>query len=199
MNTAPWSCENCNKEYKTLGGYKKHKCKIERIDNQKTIPPKKRKKKISPQVRFEVWKIYIGNQIEAKCFCCYKNTITPFTNCNTFHAGHIKSEANGGEIKIENLLPICSDCNKSMGAVNWDEYLKLYTNFRVRLYGANIPFETNQKIKKIQRFYKKYKTRKTSKKLLKKKKEIPNYLKPTESFINKSKFIILNSFKIRKV
>ena len=185
MNTAPWTCETCNKKYKTLGGYKKHKCTIRRIDNQKTTLRKK-KNRISPQVRFEVRKTYIGNQIEAKCFCCYKNTITPFTNCNTFHAGHIKSEANGGEIKIENLLPICSDCNKSMGAVNWDEYIKLYTNFRVRLYGANIPFETNEKIIKIQRFYKRYKTRKQCKKRSKKKnKKIPNYLKPTESFINK--------------
>ena len=78
-----------------------------------------------------------------------------------------------------------------MGTVNWDEYIKLYTNFRVRLYGANIPFETICNIIKIQRFYKKYKTRKTSKKQKKKKKrkKRPNYLKPTKSFINKSKFI----------
>ena len=83
-------------------------------------------------------------------FLLLENNITPFTNCNTFHAGHIKS-ANGGEIKIGNLLPICSDYNKSMGTINWDEYIEKYTNFRLRIYGDNIPESTILKIKTIQK------------------------------------------------
>ena len=107
-------------------------------------------------MRFDVWKTYIGNKIEADCFCCWKNRITPFTYCNTFHAGHIHSEAKGGEIKIENLLPICSDCNKSMGTMHWDEYIEKYTNFRIRIYGEKLPKIAHEKAKIIQRLCKKY-------------------------------------------
>ena len=43
-------------------------------------------------------------------------------------------KANGGIITLGNLLPICSDCNSSMGTINWDEYIDKYTNFRIRIY-----------------------------------------------------------------
>ena len=184
MNTL-WNCDKCNKKYKTLNGFKNHKCKNERKDT--VVIQKKRKKKISPQVRFNVWKTYIGNFIEAKCFCCWKNTITPFTYCNTFHAGHITSEANGGEITINNLLPICSDCNSSMGTTNWDEYIKNYTNFSVRIYGDNIPKTTIQHVLTIQKCYKNFKKKKKEEKKKRRKKRIPNYLKPTNSFLRKKR------------
>ena len=190
-----WVCDYCDKKYKTLTGFKKHKCKNKRQDTDDikekksmTILPKKRKKKISPHVRFDVWKKYIGNKIEAKCFCCWKNNITPFTYCNTFHAGHIKSEANGGEIKIANLLPICSDCNKSMGTVNWDEYIEKYTNFRLRIYGDNIPESTILKIKTIQKICRLFLLKKKEKlKKKRRKKKKSRYLMPTVSFLKKQK------------
>jgi hypothetical protein len=191
MNTS-WTCEYCNKKYKRSPCYNKHIEKCERkTDIEKKAPEKKgRKKKISPHVRFEVWKTYIGNNIKAECFCCWKNKITPFTYCNTFHAGHIHSEAKGGEIKIENLLPICSDCNKSMGTTHWDEYIKKYTNFRIRIYGEKLPKKAHQKAVIIQRLCKKYLEKKkkiNKKKKKKKKKKIPNYLRPTRSFLKKLK------------
>lgn len=37
--------------------------------------------------------------------------MTPFN----FEAGHVIPESKGGKTHIENLLPICSTCNKSMG------------------------------------------------------------------------------------
>lgn len=191
-----WNCDKCNKKWKTFKGFNNHKCKnriydVERddVDNMKQVPiKKKRKKKISPLVRFEVWETYIGNMIETKCFCCWNNKITPFTYCNTFHAGHITSEANGGEIKIGNLLPICSDCNSSMGTLNWDEYIEKYTNFRVRIYGDNLSKKAIKNALLIQKCYKKYKQNKKNKqKLIKKrKKKIPNYLKPTISSLKKN-------------
>jgi len=184
-----FSCETCSKPYKTVNGLKNHKCKYQRGDIKLQPPPtKKRKKKISPQIRFDVWKTYIGNMIEGKCFCCWNNKITPFTYCNTFHAGHIKSEANGGEITIGNLLPICSDCNSSMGALNWDEYIQIYTNFRIRIFGNNIPKKATNKAILIQKYYKKYKQNKKRHVLKKKKKckyKLPNYLKPTISSLKK--------------
>lgn len=191
MNT-DWTCEHCNKKYKRVACYNKHLQKCERKnDTEKKAPVKKeRKKKIASHVRFEVWKTYIGNNIESKCFCCWKNKITPFTNCNTFHAGHIHSEANGGEIKIENLLPICSDCNKSMGTVHWDEYIEKYTNYRIRIYGEKVPKKAHEKAKTIQRLVKRYLNNKKVckvKRKRRKKKKIPNYLRPTRSFLKKLK------------
>ena len=210
MNTE-WSCEYCTKKYKTFTGFKKHKCKKKQKKQKKqkeenkttrrdhsnndiliTKPKKHRKKKISPQIRFDVWKKYIGNKIEAKCFCCWKNRITPFTNNNTFHAGHIMSEANGGIISIGNLLPICSDCNKDMNATNWDEYIKISTNFCPRIYGEKIPQITQNKVKQIQKWYRSHYLQKKKKKIKQKKikqkkgrKKIPHYQKPTQSFLYK--------------
>ena len=198
----PWTCEHCNKKYKTFKGYTNHKCKVlkklmenreketqeekKQISQQKTKQkpqqtqqkPKKRKKKISPHIRFQVWEKYVGNNIEAKCFCCFKNKITPFTHYNTFHAGHIKSEANGGEISLGNLLPICGDCNKDMGPTNWDDYLTNSTNFRPRLYGEKIPNLTHLQAQKIQKWYKHlYKSKQTNKK----KKQNKNFSKSSQN------------------
>jgi hypothetical protein len=156
-----------------------------------TKPKKTTKKKISPLVRFQVWKTYIGNKIEAKCFCCWTNRITPFTHNNTFHAGHIKSEANGGEISIGNLLPICSDCNKHMSTINWDDYIKQNSPYiRPRIYGEKIPQETHNKVKQIQSWYKYYhsyqiKAKKSKRKRKRRRKKTPNYQKPTKSFLEK--------------
>ena len=224
----PWTCEHCNKKYKTFKGYTNHKCKVLKkiVENrEKELPkqkpqqtlekkiqkkPKKRKKKISPHIRFQVWEKYVGNKIETECFCCLKNKITPFTHYKTFHAGHIKSEANGGEISLNNLLPICGDCNKDMGPINWDDYLTNSTNFRPRLYGENIPNLTHKQAKKIQKWYKHlYKSKQTktnkankankankkankkvnkkAKKKIKTKKKLPNYARPTKSFLSKTK------------
>lgn len=184
MNTE-WCCEICNKKYKTLNGFKNHKCKASRNDKPLKV---RKKKKISPHIRFNVWKTYIGNKIESTCFCCNINRITPFTYCNTFHAGHIISECNGGQITIGNLLPICSDCNSSMGIINWDEYIDKYTSFRKRIYGDDLPNIVIKSSQQIQKFYRKFIKNKKYKKPKKKKKRrrIPNYLKPTKSSINKA-------------
>ena len=45
-----------------------------------------------------------------------------------FDTGHIISDKNGGDIKLSNLKPICSSCNKSMGSKNWDDFEKLYNS-----------------------------------------------------------------------
>ena len=107
-------CTQCNKVYKREGAFKKHQ--------QNCGNKKKKKKRIPPELRARVWNTYIGQKTRAKCFCCWRNTITPFSNHNTFHAGHIISENNGGKVTLNNLLPICRDCNgfAAMGTDNWD-------------------------------------------------------------------------------
>ena len=43
-----------------------------------------------------------------------------------FQAGHIISEAKGGDSSIRNILPICQECNLSMGTNNLIEYTTKY-------------------------------------------------------------------------
>jgi hypothetical protein len=88
-----------------------------------TKKPKKKKEKIPAAVRKIVWNTYIGKDKPiGKCLCCSEEDISS-TN---FECGHIKSEKNGGEVTIENLRPICGNCNKSIGGNNMDEFMDRY-------------------------------------------------------------------------
>jgi len=41
-----------------------------------------------------------------------------------FHAGHIISEKEGGQTNETNLLPVCSQCNISMGIMDMGSFVK---------------------------------------------------------------------------
>ena len=59
-----------------------------------------------------VWIKHVGSNFKGKCYVKWcNNTLTPFT----FEAGHNIPYSKGGETSIDNLFPICSTCNKSMG------------------------------------------------------------------------------------
>jgi len=82
---------------------------------------KYKKKPIPKAVKTAVWNKYIGEKYgTSKCFTGCKSTIS----CNNHECGHIIAEVNGGEINIDNLRPICSCCNKSMGSQNMNEFIK---------------------------------------------------------------------------
>lgn len=76
--------------------------------------------KITKALRFSVWKMINGNVITAPCFCCSGDT----TYDVNYEAGHIKSRAKGGVADIDNLRPICRQCNRSMGTTEMKEYAK---------------------------------------------------------------------------
>ena len=79
-----------------------------------------RKKAIPKVVREKVWRIYMGEYSgKGKCLCCNHTELTSFQ----FECGHVISEYNGGDLNIENLRPICSLCNKSMGKINMIDYM----------------------------------------------------------------------------
>lgn len=89
----------------------------------KSVVKKVSKSKIPSAVRKIVWNTYIGkNNVVGKCLCCNSEEITG-TN---FECGHIKSEKNGGDVSIDNLRPVCSNCNKSIGSKNMDEFMTRY-------------------------------------------------------------------------
>lgn len=70
------------------------------------------KKAIPKALKSMVWLHWNGKKFECKCNVSWcKNKITPFD----FEAGHNIPESKGGATTIQNLRPICSSCNKSMG------------------------------------------------------------------------------------
>jgi hypothetical protein len=94
----------------------------EQIDNTgtSTIGSKEKTKKIPAAVRKIVWHTYIGkDNATGKCLVCNSEDIS-YTN---FECGHVKSRANGGDITIENLRPICGNCNKSISGNDMDEFM----------------------------------------------------------------------------
>ena len=84
---------------------------------------KKKKKPIPVALKRKVWNKWVGEDTgKAKCMCCQLTDITQLS----FHCGHIIAEAMGGELKVDNLKPICQSCNSSMGTTNMDEFTKKY-------------------------------------------------------------------------
>lgn len=82
-----------------------------------------RKKKIPKTLKRAVWDLYIGAEKgTASCLCCEKTTIRQIE----FHCGHVVAEAEGGKTNIENLRPICAQCNLSMGKQNLYEFKAKY-------------------------------------------------------------------------
>ena len=77
------------------------------------VPEPYRKKKIPKAVREALWIKYNPNRFSAKCqttWCPNRTTVFDF------QAGHNIPECKGGITSIENLVPICSRCNLSMGS-----------------------------------------------------------------------------------
>jgi hypothetical protein len=82
----------------------------------------KKKEKIPATIRNAVWCKYIGESNYSKCFCC---NYEPITKSN-YECGHVISEKNGGNVHLNNLRPICSLCNKSMGTKNMEKFMETY-------------------------------------------------------------------------
>jgi len=84
--------------------------------------PKSKRKSIGKQLRNHVWTKYLGNRTQGKCFCC---RIIPI-HFQNFEVGHNKSVYRGGSNHLNNLRPICRDCNRKMGVKSIDWYKKKY-------------------------------------------------------------------------
>lgn len=72
---------------------------------------KQTKDPIPKALREQVWIRQMGRVFEGKCPTTWcQNQITVFD----FESGHNIPESKGGQTSIENLVPICSRCNRSM-------------------------------------------------------------------------------------
>lgn len=87
-----------------------------------------RRKKIPKQIKTLVWNKYIGSDVaEAPCVSCRTAKISN----RSFHCGHVVAESKGGDMNINNLRPICPDCNGSMGARSMNEFTKEFFGWTV--------------------------------------------------------------------
>jgi hypothetical protein len=84
---------------------------------------KYRKANIPHSLRRAVWNTCIGEDIgSTECYVGCKTKISQMT----FECGHIEAESKGGLTVVENLRPICSPCNKSMGTKNMHDFIKTF-------------------------------------------------------------------------
>ena len=85
------------------------------------VPPRRPRPRPRPRpripaaLRFRVWETYSGgsNSLLGRCFVCQSQI-----RFSSFHCGHVLAVAKGGATSLDNLRPLCSLCNTSMGAEN---------------------------------------------------------------------------------
>jgi hypothetical protein len=82
------------------------------VDNSPIRPPGSKKADLgSTTFRLQLWKYRNGCAEKLLCPCCKQQEIS----FDKFVAGHIHPESRGGDISMDNLLPICNQCNVKMG------------------------------------------------------------------------------------
>jgi hypothetical protein len=101
-----------------------------------------KKTAIPKKIKEDAWNTHVGKDKKAVlCICCRTTTIDTFN----FHAGHIISESNGGGVTIDNIRPICSACNLSMGVRNMDEFVKAHYPNNIAKFSAIVYDDTIKK------------------------------------------------------
>lgn len=107
-----------NEEY----GYEWTKDIIRDLTGEIIKKQKKKKKKTIPKnKRRLVWSENNGNKNRAKCYSC---GIVELDYQGSWECGHVISENDGGTLDVNNLKPICSNCNKTMGTKNMNDFIK---------------------------------------------------------------------------
>lgn len=91
----------------------------------KKQPTSERKRKsISASLRIKIWKNIFGDPptFETICPICDNNKML-MDDGTSWEVSHIVSFANGGDEEIENLRPICKQCNRSMSNKHMKDFI----------------------------------------------------------------------------
>lgn len=105
---------------------------------------KYKKATIPLALREQVWIHHMGRVFDAKCPTTWcQNRITVFD----FESGHNIPESKGGPTTLENLLPLCGRCNRSMSSTyTFDEW-------NAKFSGKEIPTHDLPKKKGFARYF----------------------------------------------
>ncbi len=88
-----------------------------------TLVKAKKKEAIPAAVKTLVWNKWMGEKVaEGGCYACRVTSIS----MRHHHVGHVVSEKHGGKCTIDNLRPVCANCNLSMGTMNMNEYIEKF-------------------------------------------------------------------------
>lgn len=94
-----------------------------KIASNEIPKPKPRKQNIPKSLKRSVWDKWVGKEIgTTKCLCCNHQEIRQIE----FHCGHVIAEKNGGALSVQNLRPICAQCNLSMGTMSLTDFHNKY-------------------------------------------------------------------------
>ena len=87
------------------------------------------RKKLPARLRYQLWERHftitpnkIVNML-GECYCCAAAINYAASN---WHAGHVLAAAHGGGDTMDNLRPVCTSCNLSMGTMPMGEYVRRY-------------------------------------------------------------------------
>lgn len=82
----------------------------------------KQRKSIPKTLKNQVWDTYVGKEKgTGECFCCSTEI-----DSKNFECGHVVAHSYGGKNSVENMRPICSVCNKSMGTQDMFQFKNTY-------------------------------------------------------------------------
>ena len=85
---------------------------------------------IPKAVREQVWLKHFGKKFEHKC---YINWCTNIISVFDYHCGHDIPHSQGGSIDLNNLYPICKQCNLSMSdKYTINEWNQSYKNDKIK-------------------------------------------------------------------
>jgi hypothetical protein len=73
---------------------------------------------VPSKMRDELWRSHFGDTFIGSCKCCNQKIDMK----KDYEAGHIISQYNGGKTRLNNLIPLCSECNRDMGITNYEEF-----------------------------------------------------------------------------
>lgn len=121
-------CDVCDKQLCDTNSLKKHlqsKQHLKVVEDKKNSSEEKHQKKrkaIPKAVRTTLWNIHFSeDKAKGNCKVCDGEI-----KISNFEAGHIIASASGGTDNLDNLLPLCSLCNKSMGTENLLDFKAKY-------------------------------------------------------------------------
>ena len=129
---------------------------VKKVVRDSVLKRKNKRQAIPSAAKKMVWDNYYGAEKgTGLCHCCRRTVISK----SSFHAGHVKPVANGGENKINNLRPICQNCNSSMSNTNMNTFIKKYGFWEKNKNNGNFHNEINsilsKKLKQLQKLLKK--------------------------------------------